>query len=401
MTEKIPIAIIGGGVIGCAIAYTLSTSLDEDIFLIERNNKIIADNQSSRNSGVIHAGIYHTSPFKSKLCVAGNTLLYEFCKKHNIPHKKTGALIVATDPMEEEYLEDTLRIALQNSVPGVKKITGEEAMDMEPNITAISALYAPSCGIIEPTSLVNKLHHLAEDNGATFVPGNKVTEIIPKDNSFHVTTVSGEYTNTFETKILINAAGIYSDDIARMINPNLKFKIIPLRGESAKFYNTKRANLHMNGMNIYPVPCGIWPNGNKAHINLTSFKSLLSDGSISKTVGLHLTPTFKMEGNDYTIGNTTTIGPAQVGGIGKEEYNHSRDIEYYFNQVNRFFPNLQLQDIELHHSGIQARLNHGDDFIIYRDKKYPNCINLLGIDSPGLTATFSIAGYVQQLLKCL
>jgi len=217
MTETVPITIIGGGAVGCAIAYELSRRVDDEIFLLERNRKIRGENQSSRNSGVIHAGIYYPKkkgPLKARFCVEGNKMLYEFCAEHNVPHKKTGKLVVATNHREEEYLEDVLAVSLDNSVPGVTRISGEEAKAMEPNVNATSAIHVPTSGIIEPTEYVSRLHHLAETNGVAFVTGNKVIHITPKGKLFEVTTKSGGDIDTFETKVLINAAGLYSDEIA-------------------------------------------------------------------------------------------------------------------------------------------------------------------------------------------
>lgn len=129
MSEEVQITIIGGGVVGCAIAYELSKDSDLEIALIEKNMKINSENQSSRNSGVIHSGILYykkTGPLKAKLCVEGNKLLYEFCMKHDVPHKKTAKLVVAADSLEREYLEDVYRTALENRVPGVEMIEGRK-----------------------------------------------------------------------------------------------------------------------------------------------------------------------------------------------------------------------------------------------------------------------------------
>ena len=155
MSEDIFATIIGGGVVGCAIALEISREYNKNIVLIEKNRQIKGENQSSRNSGVIHAGIYYDNnrePLKARLCVKGNDLLYKFCTKYNIPHKKTGKLVVAVNSLEEEYLEDLYRVALENNVPGIKIIDSKEVKKFEPNVRAISALYVPTSGIIEPTS---------------------------------------------------------------------------------------------------------------------------------------------------------------------------------------------------------------------------------------------------------
>lgn len=404
MPEKIPITIIGGGVIGCAIAYELSKSLDKEIFLIERNAKIIGDNQSSRNSGVIHAGIYYPKnkePLKAQFCVEGNRLLYGFCEEFNVPHKKTGKLVVATNKKEEEYLDYVLATALDNNVPGTRRISGEEARAMEPNVNAISAIYVPTSGIVEPTSLVKKLQSLAEANKAFFVTGNKVININPKEKSFEITTKSGKDTETFDTEILINAAGLYSDEIAKTVSPDSPYEINPVRGESAKFYKTRRENISMNGMNVYPAPYGFYNDtGEKAEVSFREFQRLLKEGKIGRTVGAHLTPTFDLIEERHVVGSTVMIGPLYTAGIGKEDYSSNlHSEEDYLQKIRGFFQNITLEDIMLHQTGIQAKLKNHRDFVVERDQKFPNCINLLGIDSPGLTSSLSIAKYVAKLIK--
>src|SRR3989304_7787297 len=177
MPVEVQITIIGGGVIGCVVAYELSRKSNQNIAVIEKNNQINGENQSSRNSGVIHAGVYYPrnkGPLKAKLCVEGNEMLYRFCVRHNIPHKRTGKLIVSTDTLEEEYLKDTYITAEDNGIPGMEMLDGREVNRFEPNVRAISALYVPTSGIIEPTSLVVKLFRLAESNGVMFLVGNEV-----------------------------------------------------------------------------------------------------------------------------------------------------------------------------------------------------------------------------------
>ncbi len=398
--ETIPITIIGGGVVGCAIAYELSKELGDKVLLIERNQSLKGENQSSRNSGVIHAGIYYpkdTMPLKARLCVEGNRLLYEFCHEHEIPHKRTGKLVVATNSLESEYLDDVLRTAVENNVPKVRKVTGSEARVMEPNVSAEEALYAPTSGVIDATSLVGKLHALAEENGAMFATDRRVCAVRSSKNGFTITMRTSTGAETFQTKQVINAAGLYSDDVARMVNPESIYQMDPIRGESAKFYAV-RPGISMRGMNVYPAPHGILPNGDKLEANFTEFQRLLSEGKVTKTVGIHLTPTFDFVNGEYVVGTTVTIGPAAVGKIGKEDYRQTRPESYYLECVRRFFPNLKLEDIRLHQAGIRAKLHGHPDFVIERDAKHPNCINLIGIDSPGLTSSLAIAKYVGNMV---
>jgi len=402
MTERIKITIIGAGVIGCAIAFELSKKYDE-IFVIEKNPKVTAENQSSRNSGVIHAGIYYPkdeSPLKAKLCVQGNRMLYDFCQEFDVPHKQTGKLVMATEEWQLDYLGDTFMIAQQNGVPGAKIISVAEAKKMEPNIQCIQAAHFPTSGIVEPTQLVYRLFTLASQNGVYFLTQTEAVHINPKNGYFEITTKSGNNVETFETEILINSAGLYSDKIARKINPDCPHEIFPVRGEIAKFYKSRRQDIFQTGMNLYPVPHPLDKDGKKLVIPFDEFQRLFKTKKILKTVGVHLTPTFDLIDGRYEIGNTVTIGPATKGVSDKENYTHDLyPPEYYFELVTPFFPNLKIDDISLHQTGIQAKLKNQFDWIIEADEKHPKCIQLIGIVSPALTACLAIGRYVDELMN--
>ncbi|HEX7561088.1 MAG TPA: FAD-dependent oxidoreductase, partial [Candidatus Humimicrobiaceae bacterium] len=253
MTDEVLITIIGAGAVGCAIANEISGAVDGEIVVIEKNSQINGENQSSRNSGVIHAGIYYPDdigPLKARLCVEGNSLLYEFCRANSVPFAKCGKLVVATNELEEEYLEDVRRISEKNEVPGVELIDKSRIKKLEPNISGKSALYVPTSGIIEATSFVNTLYRQAESKGVIFLTGNKVTGIMPDGTGerFELSLESINQTEKFMTRILINSAGIFSDEIAKLLNPESPYIIDPIKGESAKFYSFKRNNINLSGM---------------------------------------------------------------------------------------------------------------------------------------------------------
>ena len=184
-----------------------------------------------------------------------------------------------------------------------------------------------------------------------------------------------------------------------MVNPGFNYTMDPVKGESAKFYSSRRGELLLNGMNIYPVPFGYYPDGERANIPFQEFNSLFKEGRLNKSVGVHITSTFDIDTGRYSIGKTATIGPAYSKPANKEDYKSSRPEEYYHQMVHSFFPNLKVEDISLHQVGIRAKLKDHYDFIIERDKKYQNCINLVGIDSPGLTSSLAIAKYVAKMLE--
>jgi len=406
--EEIYIAVIGAGAVGCAIAYELSGYFSDEkskeIVVVEKNEQINGENQSSRNSGVIHAGIYYPKdfgPLKSKFCVEGNNLLYNFCSKYDVPCKITGKLVVAVSKLEEEYLDDVYKIAVENQVTGVRYAGREEVKKFESNVDGISALYVPSSGIVEPTCLVSRFNKIAEENGVIFLTGSKVVEVVPECDFSYIGIQTRTGTERFRTRILINSAGLYSDEVAKMINSESPYEMEPVKGEWAKFYCTKRQDIMMNGLNVYPAPAGYTTEGVKLNIPFKEFNKLFKENKVTRSVGVHLSPTFNLEGGRYVIGNTIIVGPAYSKPVSKEDYTHSKNEKHFIDNVLPFFPNLKLEDLSLHQTGIRAKLKNHYDFVIESDRKYPCCINLVGIDSPGLTACLSIAKYVKEIVKKL
>ncbi len=397
--NRVPLTIIGGGAVGCALADEFSKTI-EGIALLERNLRIPGENQSSRSSGVNHTGIYYdrrVMPLKAELCPLGNELLYQECPLLGVPIRKTGKLIMIVDTLSEEYADDTLRIAVENGVPGVERISLERARELEPNVHGIGALYVPSSGIVDAAALVKALAGRAEQRGVTILRGNKVVDINPKAGYFDLTTVTAgkERPETFQSEMIINAAGLYADEIARMVNPAFPYEIVPTRGESAKFYDTLRAEIGMNGLNVYPAPYA-YDNrtGERLRVPLAEANRMVAEKVATKTVGIHLTPAFDEQGG---ISSTVTIGPAKTVGRGKEDYGSGlKSPAYFYERVKDILPELREEDIQLHQAGIMAVLKGHPDWVIERDFWHQGMINLIGFDTPALTSIFSIARYVKR-----
>lgn len=385
--NEISTAIIGGGVVGCAVARELSGT-DEDIFLFEKNPGITqGENQSSRNSGVIHSGLYYdqeTRPEKAALCVEGNRLLYDFCEQYRVPAIKTGKLVVATSVEEEEVLDFYLERARDNGVPDAARIPGSKVRELEPNVSARSALILPSAGIIDPVSLVYRLHVLASREGVQFITGTKVTGIEAKgDGLFLEIQYPDGKVDRVLARTVINAAGIDADLMARMVTPDSPYELDPIRGEAYKFYGHKRPELAIRGMNVYPTPISVvTPHGR--HF----------------TVGVHLTPTFDDLEYPFSPGTTVTVGPKLSPASDRNDWNGSPSPAGLFaDAVSPFFPAIRVEDLIWHQAGLQARLKGHPDFVIEADPHHPNMINLLGVDSPGLTSCLAIARRVRELLS--
>jgi L-2-hydroxyglutarate oxidase LhgO len=385
MSEKINIAIIGGGIIGCCVAYELARDND-DIYVFEKNPGITkGENQSSRNSGVLHAGIYYEQdirPLKGRLCIEGNRLWTEFANKYGLPCKQTGKLMVANDEAESRILEKYILQAEANGVPGVRKIGADEVKKLEPNVCAYSALLIPTSGIVDPTAFLHQVYASASNRGVNFMSETEVFDLELAERHIRVCI---RYRDGREDRIsantVINAGGVHAMDIARMIDPQIPIKPALIRGDSYKFYRHRRPQLFLQGMNVYPTPIVVdSPTGR--HL----------------TVGVHLTPTFDMIGGDISIGDTVTVGPKLIPVSHFEDY-HSTPVSppEAFLENMAFFPDLTAADLEYHQGGIQARLDGYHDFYIKPDRNTNKLIHLLGIDSPGLTAAPAIARYVGGL----
>lgn len=385
MTENIDIAIIGGGVIGCWLALELAGTAD-NIFVFERNPGIIqGENQSSRNSGVLHAGLNYdkeTRPLKARLCVKGNSLWYEFCRDYGIPCRQTGKIVVAMNERELSILERYRRLAVENHVPDVRIISGADVSDLEPNVKADAALLVPTSGIIEPTRALHQLYALASNAGVQFMPQTEVVHLAPRTGGVRMRLRYRDGNQEeVDTRWAINAAGVHAVKLALTLDPAIPIRPSAIRGDSMKFYRTRRQGLHLNGMNVYPPPI-----------------VLETPGGPQFTVGVHLTPTFDIVDGEYVIGNTVTVGPKLSPVSHLEDYATPVPPPEVFAQDVQFFPDLRADDLELHQSGVQARLANYPDFFISKDRTCPNAIHLLGIDSPGLTAAPAIARYVRAIM---
>jgi len=381
--ERIGTAVIGGGAVGCAVLLELARAGLENLFLFERM-RAVGEVQSARNSGVVHAGIYYkTGSLKAELCAEANALMYEFCRAHGVPISNVGKLVVATSDEELESLEAILLQARANGVPGVRLLTRREVKGLEPNVDVPAALHVPTTRIVDAARYTRTLADLAREAGAHVLTSFEVTGIEPRGGLFVVTGRRGDREETFEAETLVNAAGLHCDTVARMVNPALVVDVVPLRGEYCKLNRGKHPGLWLNGFNVYPVP-----------------EPLDVRGEATKMVGVHLTPTFAMtRGGGVAVGDTITVGPEFRCVTERDDYERNRKPPGFFlARAKRFLPSLELADLELDFAGIMVHCKGMQDFTIRRDELHPSCVQLLGIDSPGLTCSLAIARRVRRLL---
>jgi glycerol-3-phosphate dehydrogenase len=371
--DRANIVIIGGGVVGCAVARAVSQRWS-DVFLVEQMPKL-GMGASTRNSGVIHSGIYYPpDSLKARLCVAGNRMLYEFCAAHHVPHRNCGKLVVAHDAKQIAALERLAENGRANGVAGLRIVDRASVRAREPHIEAAAALEVPSTGIISAEELIKTLARLATDQGASLLTRTRVVRLDPCADSIAVTLVEGDAgeganpsEETIEARCVINCAGLYADEIAAMLG-NHDYRIYPVRGEYCELVRTK--SYLINNL-VYPLP----------H----------ADGL---SLGVHLT---------RTLWDTVLVGPTADYVADKNDYERNRlPIEEFVRRAKSMLPEIEAADLQLAYSGIRAKLvppGHQGiaDFVIARDANVPRAIQLIGIESPGLTSSLAIAEQVVSL----
>ena len=373
--DRVNVVIIGGGVVGCAIAHELSSRI-EDVFLLEQSPRL-GMATSTRNSGVIHSGIYYPPEFlKARFCVEGNRLCKEFCAAHAVPHSNCGKIVVAAHRSEIPELERLAENGRANGVEGLKLVGPERIHQREPRIRAAAALEVPSTAIVSAEELVKTFARLANDRGAHILTNARVKSLAPRADCIAVGVQFGDpadreslTTEIVEAQCVVNSAGLYADEVAAMLG-NQSYRIYPVRGEYAEVVRTRA--ILVNAL-VYPLP---------HHDRLS--------------LGVHLTK---------TLWGTVLVGPTADYVADKNDYEHGRlPLQEFLQDAQSLLPELRLEDLRLAYSGIRPKLvPPGEkgmaDFVIARDGKYPRAIHLVGIESPGLTSAPAIARHVAALVS--
>jgi len=365
VNHKYEVLIIGGGVVGCAIARELS-KYRVSAALLEKEMDV-GMGASCRNSGVLHAGFkYAPGSLRARVAVKGNALMDDLCRDLKVKIKRIGKLTVGLDEEDEPTLRHLKEQGDTNGVPGLRVIGREEMQKIQPGVEGYIALHSPSSSIISPYSLTIGLAENALANGVNFHLGQRVESISQQpEKGWHVRTAAGEI---FEAQVIINAAGLYSADVSRMAGVD-GYTIYPCRGEY--YVLDKRLNGTLTAL-IYPAPKKNAPGW-----------------------GTHLTPT--VDGN-------ILIGPTAQ--YIKEPENHActPDILRRLRiEGQKLLPAIQVSDYIRNFAGIRAKqtppeVGGNKDFVIEDRKDVKGFINLVGLESPGLTASPAIAQMVVEMV---
>ena len=345
-----------------------------EVIILEKQDAIGTE-ISSRNSEVIHAGIYYPQDsLKARLCVAGKHQLYEFCADHGVAHRRIGKLIVAAVESEVDALDDVRAAAHRNDVTDVEHLTLAAAREMEPAVQCVGALISPSTGIVDSHGLMLALQGDAEDHGTMIAFLSELTEGQIETHGFSLKIESGDRTSpadvlTLECDVLINSAGLDAQEVAHRILGFPKTSIPPLHLARGCYFTMsgKSPFQHL----IYPMP----------------------DGT---SLGVHVT---------LDISGQTRFGP-DVEWIDTIDYNvDPARGDAFYDAVRRYFPTLPDNALQPGYSGIRPKIQApgepAADFVIEGPEHHgiPGLVNLFGIESPGLTASLTIAKYVVQFLE--
>jgi glycerol-3-phosphate dehydrogenase len=357
------VLIIGGGVVGCSIARELS-KYELDVLLIEKECDVSMET-SGRNSGVAHAGFYvPAGTLKAQLNVLGHRMMPKLCEELSVPYEEIGKLVVAKNESEIPYLEKLLATGEKNGSRKLTIIGKEEVKRLEPNIEAIAALYSPTSAILDPFELTIALAENAIMNGGKFALEEEVCRITYSGGLFSVTTKSGKI---HHSKVVVNSAGLYADKVAAMAGID-RYRIYPCRGQ---YHILDKNKSHLIKHLVYPVP--------------------------PKDVGglgVHLTP---------TIHGNIMLGPSA-------EYLEEPDVsttaevmDQLFKEAKELLPDITRRDFIRSFAGVRPKLVPAGstkpvDFVIEADPKVTGFINLIGIESPGLTGAPAIAEKVAGMV---
>ncbi|HEX79477.1 MAG TPA: NAD(P)/FAD-dependent oxidoreductase [Dehalococcoidia bacterium] len=372
MPDRIDITIIGAGIIGLAVAAEVSGNRRQ-VFVLEQNERFGMET-SSRSSEVLHSGIYYPpDSLKAITCVRGNALIYERCRKYGIGYTQPGKLIVATNKNEIGRLEWLFQRGINNGVKKLKLLSAREVKNIEPNVEAAAAIYSPSTGIVDSYALMGYFLTHAREKGADFVYRSEVTAIDKTASGYLVTVADDSGYSSFKTAVVINCAGLESDCVAAMSGVHIDeygYKIHYRKGE---YFSVAREKCRLIGRLIYPLP-ETDDTGLGVHTNLNlEGKMRLGPNSIY------------VNEIDYTVDETHREAFAQ--------------------SVKKFLPFIEADDLDPDTAGIRPTLQKAGggfrDFIIAEEsgKGLPGLINLVGIESPGLTSAPAIAEMVSDMVS--
>ncbi len=387
--------ILGGGIVGLSTAWQLQQRFPEKKILLIEKEDGYAKHQTGHNSGVIHAGVYYApGSLKAQFCKEGVEATIGFCEKHGIHYEQCGKLLVATDQQEFSRMKDLYKRCQENELE-VEWLEQEELKKREPNIVGIGALFVPTTGIVNYRLVCEKMAQEFIELGGEVALSHQVTHLAETNEDITVTATHSGNSKTFKGEFLIACCGLMADRVAKLMNIDIDFQIIPYRGE---YYQLpSKYNSIVNHL-IYPIPNPDLP---FLGVHLTR----MADGSV--TVGPNAVQGFKREGYgkfNFSLKDTlqmiSFLGFWKVTlknlGPGLMELKNSWYKTGYLKRVQKYCPQLKLEDLQPYPAGIRAQavLSNGElvhDFLFAETKR---SLHVCNAPSPAATSAIPIGNYI-------
>jgi L-2-hydroxyglutarate oxidase len=390
------VVIIGGGIVGLATALQLSQQRPSLKLLILEKEKSVAQHQTGHNSGVIHSGLYYKpGSLKATNCIKGYQMLIDFCEQENVPYELCGKIVVATRQEQVPLLNNLFDRGQQNGLTQIRKISQGQMREIEPHVNGVDAIYVPYTGIVDYKLVCEKYADKVQAQGAEIRFGERVTGIT-KGHSLSIVQTT---TNVYETKLVVNCAGLYSDKVAQMSeNKPIDLRIVPFRGE---YFKIKPEKHYLVKHLIYPVPD---PNFPFLGVHFTR----MAAGGIE--AGPNAVLAFSREGyrksdiNAKELWETLTWPgfqkvAAKYWETGLGEMYRSFSKAAFTKALQELIPEIQENDLIEGGAGVRAQAcdrNGGllDDFAILQDEKV---INVCNAPSPAATSSLAIGQSVAEM----
>jgi L-2-hydroxyglutarate oxidase len=390
------ITVIGGGIVGLATALRIKEQKPSlKILLLEKENKV-AKHQTGHNSGVIHSGLYYKpGSLKATNCIRGYEMLIDFCRREGVKFDLCGKIVVATSEEQRPLLRNLYERGMQNGLVQNKMITAGEIKEIEPHVRGVEGIWVPYTGIIDYKTVSEKYAECYQKTGGDLFFNQKVIDIKNKGSHSEVISESGK---TFQTRLVVNCAGLYSDKVAQLTQPeNIKVRIIPFRGE---YYKIRPEKHHLVRNLIYPVPD---PNFPFLGVHFTR----MIEGGVE--AGPNAVFAFKREGYKKTDINVPEMleslawpGFRKVAmkywKTGMGEYYRSFSKAAFTKALQELIPDIQSEDLIPGGAGVRAQAcdyDGGllDDFSIIENQ---GAINVCNAPSPAATSSLSIGQTISE-----
>jgi L-2-hydroxyglutarate oxidase len=382
------VVIVGGGVVGLAVALEITRRLPRlRLLLLEKENRV-ARHQSGHNSGVIHSGIYYKpGSLKARLCVSGAAAMVRFCREHGIPYNVCGKVIVATTQAELPRLEELRQRGIANGLAGLRVIGAEELREIEAHAHGLRALVVPSTAITDFAIVCEKYAELIAAQGGTVLTSAMVTGLKRTANEVVVETKR----DTFSTSFLINCAGLFSDRISRMAGDEPEVMIVPFRGEYYELVPDRAPSVRAL---IYPVPDPRFP-----------FLGVHFTRRVSGKVdaGPNAVLAFQREGyrrSDISLGDLASSlafpgfwrMAARNWRSGCDEFRRSLSKHAFVKALQQLLPEIREEDLVPGGSGVRAQALQRDGLLVDDFQIVPSArmLHVLNVPSPAATASLMV-----------